>query len=299
MKIGLVIIALLLLLGGGGYWYVEVYQPRQYAKAVLALEDELKAYGAQMSQPQFRWRYDYETAINALDRYDAFFAQWLKKIEALKPPMFNQELKEFHVDLLIIGTEFPKGADRARKTIAFVKNAIEIDRIYNPESTTIRETLPPELRSNQPPLPMSQPYDLGTAIDYFKSRLAAAKPYADAMFNQEPIDLGGNTFAELKSLWEEMNQAVNTVLPALEQKYGRNKPLGSLPSPSELEKTIPGAAFFGRGMDEFERKLESIIIRGGAQEILQSSLYPQSGDFQQRSQSVGESLKKLREQYGK
>lgn len=299
MKTALVITALLLFLGGGGYWYLGMYQPQQFAKAVLALEDELKSYGQEMSQPRFRWRYDYETAMAALDKHEAFFSQWVKKIKDLNPPILNQEMKALHENLLLIGIEFPKGADRAKKAIAFTKNAIEVYKTFNPTSSTSIETLQPEFRDASPPLPPAVPYDLGTAVDQWKSRLAAARPHADNMFSQEPLDLDGNTFGELKSLWEEINKAADTVLPALEQKFGRSKPLRSLPPPAELEKTIPGAASLDK-IDKFLTTLEGVIIKGGAEQILASAFNPpREENLQRRSQSMSESLRKLREQYGK
>ena len=72
----------------------------------------------------------------------------------------------------------------------------------------------------------------------------------------------------------------------------------SLPSLTELEKTIPGATSIDK-IDEFLQKLESVIIRGSAEGISQSAVNPQSPDLQSRSQSMNESLKKLKEKYGK
>lgn len=296
MKISLIVLTIaLLLFFGGGYWYFIIYEPAQYAKAVLALEDELKSYGERAGQPQFRWRYDYETAINALDRHEAFFSQWFKKIQDLRPPLFNQEMKKLHENLVSIGTEFPKGIDRAKKHIAFARNAIGLFRNYRPESSTIRETIQPELRPPQSFLPSALPYDLGTAADAWRSQLAASKSYADAMFNQE-VDIGGDTFNELKSLWGEINTAAETVLPALEQKFGRKMPLRSLPRPSELEKTIPGATSLDK-IDEFLNKLEAVIIRSSAEQILMSSFNPiRSEDLQRRWNDAEQFLKKLRGQ---
>lgn len=296
-KLLIIVIAVILGLGGGGYWYAMVYQPAQYGKAVLALEVELQAYGAQFGQPQFKWRYDYETAINVLDKHEAFFAQFNKKIEELNPPLFDQEMKELQENLLLFGGEFSRGSSNARKTIAFVKDAIGIYRIFYPESSTIRETLPPELKNA---LPASQPSvsgELGSVFDHWKSMFEASKPYADRMFNQEPINLGDVSFSELKSLWEEIYGASKTVLPAVEQKFGRNFPVNSLPSTSELEKTIPGAASLDK-IDEFLRKLEDVIIRGDAEGIFRSALYSPSPELESRSQSMSESLRKLKEQYG-
>ena len=72
------VVAIILGLGGASYWYVMIYQPTQYAKAIFALETEIQAYGAQSGQTQFRWRYDYETALSALDKHEAFFFQFKK-----------------------------------------------------------------------------------------------------------------------------------------------------------------------------------------------------------------------------
>ena len=297
-KLFVILITVVLGLGGGGYWYLMMYQPAQYGKAVLALEAEVQAYGAQSGQPRFRWRYDYETALNALDKHEAFFVQFNQKIEALDPPLFDQEMKELQEDLSFVGGELTKGANDGRRTIAFVKDAIGLYRIYYPDSSTIRATLSPELRSAQPSAPLFQPYDnLGTVIDFWRSQLAVSKPYADRMFDQEPVNLGDNSFSELKSLWEEINRAATTVLPALERQFGRNMSVSLLPSPQELEKTIPGAVSLDK-IDEFLQKLESVIIRGSAEEIFQSAAYPQSPDSQSRSQSMNESLKKLKEKYG-
>lgn len=297
-KLFVIVIAVILGLGGGGYWYTMIYQPAQYGKAVLALEAEIQSYGAQSGAPQFRWRYDYETAINALDKHEAFFTQFNKKIEDLNPPLFDKEMKELQENLLLFGGEFSRGSNNGRKTIAFVKEAIEIYKIFYPASSTISATLSPEeIKSYQPSAsPQPQSGDLGSIFDYWELMMTSSKPHADKMFNQEPLNLGDVSFLELKSLWEEIYGAVQTVLPAVEQKYGRGFPVNSLPSPPELEKTIPGATSLDK-IDEFLRKLESVIIRGGAEEIFRSALYPQSPELQSRSQSMNESLKKLREKY--
>src|SRR3989338_8820399 len=124
------VVAIILGLGGGGYWYVMMYQPAQYAKAIFVLEAEMQAYGAQSGQPQFRWRYDYDTALNALDKHEAFFVKFNKKIEALNPPLFDREMKELKDSLLFFGNELTRGVGNGRRTIAFVKDAMEIYKIY-------------------------------------------------------------------------------------------------------------------------------------------------------------------------
>src|SRR3989338_1269210 len=297
-KLFVILVITILGLGGAGYWYVMIYQPTQYAKAIFALEAEIQTYGAQSGQPQFRWRYDYDTALNALDKHEAFSVQFKKEIEALNPPLFNQEMKELRENLLFFGGEFTGGVNNGRKTIAFVKDAIEIYKIFYPESTIIQETLSPEIRKPPSVLPRAQPYDLAALFGQWKSMLGSAKPYADRMFNQEPVNLGDNNFTDMKSLWEEIYNATKTVLPAIESKFGPSFPIQSLPSLTELEKTIPGAASIDK-IDEFLSKLESVIIRGSAEGISQSAVYPQSPDLQSRSQSMNESLKKLKEKYGK
>ena len=297
-KLFAILVAVILGLGGGGYWYVMIYQPAQYAKAIFALEAEMQAYGAQSGQPQFRWRYDYETALNALDKHEAFFVQFNKRIEALNPPLFDREMEELKENLLLFGKESSGGVNNSRRAIAFVKDAIEIYKIFYPESTTIQATLSPEIIRLSPTVPRTQPSDLATLFEQWKSMMQRARPYADRMFNQEPNNLGDNYFSELKSLWEEMYNATKTVLPAIESKFGRSFPVQSLPSPTELEKTIPGAASLDK-IDEFLQKLESVIIRGSAEGISQSTVYPQSPELQSRSQSMNESLKKLKEKYGK
>ncbi|MDP3792714.1 MAG: hypothetical protein Q8Q89_03205 [bacterium] len=290
------VVVIILGLGGSGYWYVMMYQPAQYAKAIFTLEAEFQAYGTQSGQPQFRWRYDYETALNVLDKHEVFFTQFNKKIEALSPPLFDRDMKELKESLLFFGKESSGGANNGRRTIAFVRDAIEIYKIYYPESTTIQATLPPEIRRPSSVLPRAQPYDLASLFEQWKSMMEAAKPYADRMFNQEPVNLGDVSFLELKSLWEEIYGASKTVLLVVEQKFGRNFPINSLPSPQELEKTIPGAASLDK-IDEFLQKLENVIIRGSAEGVFQSAIYPQSPDLQSRSQSMNESLKKLKENY--
>src|SRR3989344_8846631 len=195
----ILVVAIILGLGGGGYWYVMMYQPAQYAKAIFALEAEMQAYGAQSGQSQFRWRYDYETALNALDKHEAFFTQFNKKIEALNPPLLDSEMKELQENLLFFGNELTRGVNNGRRTIAFVKDAIEIYKIYYPESTTIQATLSPEIRRPLPTVPRTQPSDLAALFKQWRSMMEAAKPYADRMFNQEPINLGDNYFSDLKS----------------------------------------------------------------------------------------------------
>lgn len=295
-KLLVIVIAVILGLGGGGYWYTMIYQPAQYGKAVLALEVELQSYGAQSGAPQFRWRYDYETAINALDKHEAFFTQFNKKIEDLNPPLFDKEMKELQENLLLFGTEFSRGSNNGRKTIAFVKEAIEIYKIFYPDSSTISATLSPNQRNVQLTARPEPTGALGSVFDHWRSLMAASKPHADKMFDQEPVNLGDISFSELKSLWEEVYGASQIVLPVLEQKYGRNLPVSSLPSPPELEKTIPGAASLDK-IDEFLKKLEDVIIRGDAEGIFRSALYPQSPELEKRSQSMTESLKKLKEKY--
>lgn len=296
-KLLIIVIVVVLGLGGGGYWYIGIYWPAQYGKAVLALETELQSYGAQSAQPQFRWRYDYDAAMDTLTQHELFFTKFNKKIEDLNPPLFNQEMQNLQENLLFFGKTFLSGVDNARKRITFVKNAIGLLRIYSPDSSTLRETQLPETRSAYLLEPRPQPYDLGTAIDDLKEQLTRGKLYADKMFNQEPLDLGESTFTELKSLWEEMNRTADTVFPVAEQRFGRSYPLSSLPSFLELEKTIPGAASLDK-FDKFETKLEGVVIRGGAEEILASAMYPWSEDLQRRSQSMNESLRKLKERYG-
>ncbi|KKT81780.1 MAG: hypothetical protein UW79_C0015G0019 [Candidatus Yanofskybacteria bacterium GW2011_GWA2_44_9] len=294
----ILVVAIILGLGGVGYWYVMMYQPAQYAKAIFTLEAEMQSYGAQSGQPQFRWRYDYETALNALDKHETFFVQFNKKIEALNPPLFDREMEELKENLLLFGKESSGGVNNSRRAIAFVKDAIGIYKIYYPESSTIQATLPPDIRRPPSIIPRTQPSDLATLFEQWKSMLEAAKPYADRMFNQEPINLGDNYFSDLKYLWEEIYNATKTVLPVIESRFGPSFPVQSLPSPTELEKTIPGAASLDK-IDDFLQKLESVIIRGSAEGIFQSAVYPQSPNLQSRSQSMNESMKKLKEKYGK
>jgi len=120
MKKILILGLIILVLAVGGYWYGAIYQPPRYAQAVLALETELKSFGEQVGEPQFRWRYDYETTINTLDKYDAFTAQFTKKIDALNPPLFDQEMKQLKKDLQFWIDDFNQNIELSRKRIEFI-----------------------------------------------------------------------------------------------------------------------------------------------------------------------------------
>lgn len=85
--IWLVVIFLIFgLLGGGSYYYLEIYAPAQYAKAVVNIYDEIRTQQVEMN---FKGGGDYEGALAALDQYQQSFTRWSDQLSKINPSPLN------------------------------------------------------------------------------------------------------------------------------------------------------------------------------------------------------------------
>ena len=288
LVIGLIVI--LLGIGGGGYYYFAVYQPSQFAEAFLAFAKEIENTPSEIAQTTLRGSYDFDGAIAVIERQRQVITQMKTRAESIQPPRMNKEMQRMQENLIAMFVLSLSEINDNDQRLLFSRKAINLFNILRPNSSTLRDVMPPPTTRS---LPQTSPRTVGDILNYLGSSVfEEAKSAGAYLFEIEPPDLGGPSFAELKKAWEEALRGV-----AATTKYflalDHNTLLSSLPAQSEIEKQIPDAIYAER-MDDFADMLESVIIHNRPENLVS---FPQSEEITRLSQQLGKDVAMLREKY--
>ncbi|MEK7617136.1 MAG: hypothetical protein AAB414_03710 [Patescibacteria group bacterium] len=295
-----VVLLIISFLGGGLYYYLEIYTPAQYAKAVISIYDEIKT---QHLETNFQGTDDYEGLLAVLDEYSIIFSRMNDQLSQLKPspigsvPPFLTSAKrsiQIHEDftkiLEVFISNIGQAQEQAKKQSQFIVKAKELLLLLRPDLTEYPPKAVPEGQGVTLPPP---PNTVGEYLAVWESRISKAKVVAEDLFS-EPQDLGDVSFDELKSLWLETQQGYDALLPFL------NKQEPKLTF-YEVQKLTPEGdkAVFAKvdKIDEFLPMLESVLIRNNAENILKNSFISTPPDFNLRTSRLEAAIKDLKAKY--
>lgn len=289
------------LLGGGLYYYLEVYTPAQYAKAVIPIYDQIRSQ--QVDTGNLKGSSDYEGILIILDQYQASFTQRNDELSKLKPslvitvPSFltntkrSQQIQEDFTKILDV---FISNIANAKKQTQFMIKAKQLFLLLRPDLTTY----PPKAElAGQGTVSPPPPSTAGEYLAVWEVRTPEAKAVAKDLFSQ-PTDLGNVSFDELKSLWLETEQGFDAVILFL-KKQDPNLPL------SEAQKLVPEneKPLFDKvdKIDEFLPLLENLLIRNSGENILEFYLFASDSvsqsDFNSRTRRLDATINDLKEKY--
>lgn len=298
------LIAILLiigLLGGGLYYYLEVYTPAQYAKAVIPLYDQIRTQQVGRGNPT--GSDDYEDISRILNPYEASLTQANAKLSKLKPspvtavPSFltntkrSQQIQEDFTKILEL---FLSNIAKANKQAQLMIKVKELILLLRPDLTEYPPKAVPLGQGSPLPPP---PSTAGEFLTVWELRVPKAKVVAKDLFS-EPQDLGNVSFDELKSLWLETEQGFDAIIPFL-KKQDPNLPI------SEAQKLVPEneKPLYDKvdKIDEFLPLLENLLIRNSAENILKFYLFgPDSveqSEFNSRAARLDAAIKDLKGKY--
>lgn len=274
------------LLSGGLYYYLEIYNPAQYAKAILPIYDEIRT---QQVGSSFQDVGDYEGALAALDQYETSFTNWRNQILALNPSPINnppafltnsKRSQQIQEDFTMILDFFISNIAGAKEKAHFMIKAKQLFLLLRPDLT---EYPPKAVPAGQGvPLP-PPPNTVGEYLNVWEGRISQAKVVAADLFS-EPQDLREVSFEELKSLWQQAEEGFDAVLSFLKTQDS-NIPF------SEVQKLIPPAeqAVYLKAdkVDEFLPLLEKVLIRYSAENILKFQFSADSSTQSEFNLSAG------------
>lgn len=296
----IVVAVLLLLFDAGGYYYLEIYQPAQYSKAVIPIYDEIRTQQVEMN---FKGGGDYEGAVATLDQYETSFTNWRNQLRVLnpspisKPPSFltnAQRSQQIQEDFTKILDFFISNIADTKQKVHFMIKAKDLFLLLKPDLTEY----PPKAVPTGQGIPLPPPPNTaGEFLAVWEVRVPKAKLVAQDLFN-EPQDLGDVSFDELKSLWQETEQGFDVIIPFL-KKQDSNLPL------RDAQKLVPESdkSVFAKvdKIDEFLPKLENVLIRNNAENILMYQFAINNSNklaFETRSKRLDNNIKHLKEKYG-
>lgn len=297
----IVIFLIIVSLGGGLYYYLEIYSPAKYAKAVIPIYDEIRTQQVEMN---FKGGGDYEGALTALDQYEASFTDWRDQLLRLKPSLFNNSpsflsnsnrSQQIQEDFTAILDFFISNIADVKEKVQFTMKAKQLFLLLRPDLT---EYPPKAVPAGQGiPLP-PPPNTVGEYLTAWEGRISQAKVVTEDLFS-ESQDLGDVSFDELKSLWQETLQGYNLVIPFL-KKQDPGLPL------TDAQKLVPEneKVLFDKvdKIDEFLPLLEKVLIRYSAENILKFQ-FASDGQTQSeldlRYKRLDEALKDIKAKYSK
>lgn len=210
IKIILVITALVVILGGGGgYWYLEVYQPAEYAKAAVALYKEWRD-GTESNKASIiakeKGVYDYVATLETLQSLEEFLVQEQAKLSNLKSPFLSGIAKQFHADFSEFLNKSVEMVRNAKNRAKFVAKAQEYENLFSEKGDAPviigKQSAPIALR-------MRTPEEMWRE---FETKIPRAKTLGSALFAEEITRLNGISFSQLKTAWKETSPAFDILI---------------------------------------------------------------------------------------
>lgn len=280
----IIAVILLAVLAGAIYWYLEIYSPVRYAKAVTALWEQFQfsmIEDSELTAVNFNDEKDYAGALRILGRRLEIAEKTRNGFLFLRP---SRNMKEIHADLLFVTEGYLAVTADARRRAAFFADAVAFTKIFEPDSP---------------------PFDPGSATvrqfqDHFKSVFPAAIRAGDALFSEDPPPLHGDiSFAKLKVSWEELKPALSIMLSYILKQNPEKRMQGYSPTrPTPEEDTAQNK------LNSFGQKLDSAMRQNTTRGILSYSAISSLGgiteeEYEMRFKKVETEIENLKNKYVK
>lgn len=192
MKKILIILPVLLIFGGGGYWYVAIYQVRQYAEAAIPIyrewrEGQYSILERSSAIYEKKGAYDFSGAFAILKSLEEFLQQEQTNLSLLKPPLFGVT-KQFHSDFLEFMDKNLETVSDAKRRAGFLIKARAYQDLF--------------LDKTASPISMGS-----SAVNEIRARYESvfpkAKTLGNELFKEEIVRLSTISFSQLQVAWED------------------------------------------------------------------------------------------------
>lgn len=276
----ILIIFIAILTLGGGYYYLEVYRSVQYAKIAIPLLETARQTIEQSPYLKLKDKNDYAGAQVLLKEGEQVLVQAKEQLLSFKLVPFKD--KQVHQDFLtVLGWLIDANKD-AQKNAVFFEIADKLWTLIKPEVTPETQTV-------------------GDYLNIWQDRLEPIQSLAVNLFNEKPPALDDTSFNQLKTSWEYAILGYTIPLRYL-QTQDRSKLYQDATRDLTIDNLQPFLTEYDRenldkienAIDEFPRLLESVLIKGTAENILRSASMP---DVSQ--EEFGERTKRLQKYFEK
>lgn len=254
-----VIFAILLALGGG-YYYQEVYRSAQYAKMASSVFDTVTKTLQRSPSLRLTDKKDYRGAQILLKEDEQVLTQAKDKLSSFRLVPFKD--KQTHQDFLTVLDWLIASNIDAQKNAVFFEIANRLWTFIKPAVTPDSQTV-------------------GDYLNIWQDRLEPMQELAVDLFEERPPALDESTFNQLKTSWDYT--ILGYVIPLryfqtldrskLYNDVTRNLTTDNL-QPFLTEYDRQNADKIDKAIDEFPNLLESVVIKGTADNILRSALMP-------------------------
>lgn len=256
----ILIIFIAILILGGGYYYLEVYRSAQYAKVATPLLETVRQTIEQPSSSKLKDKNDYVGAQVILKEREQVLAQAREQFLAFKLVPFKD--KKVHEDFLTVLDWFISANKDAQKNAVFFETADKLWTFIKPENTPDNQTV-------------------GDYLNIWQVKTEPMQAVAVDLFAEEPPALDDSSYNQLKTSWEYAILGYTIPLRYF-QTLERNKLYRDATKDLTKDNLQPFLTEYDRqnldqiekAIDEFPRLLESILIKGTAENILRSSSMP-------------------------
>ena len=269
--------------GAVSYWYLMMYQPAEYAKAIIRLDEEIKAAGDIFSTPELKGNDDYDGALLVLRQRKDFLEGFQEKFTSLNLPLLAKDGQIKEDALRVLEIMLVMNNDAEERALFFVK-AKELHEVFE---------LVPEQKGTT----------IGDVQEYVTEVINQAKEkgqtlfettfFEKTLFEKEPPEFDGEvSFVQLKSAWEKALPAFDVILPF----FLSQDP--SLPVTQQAQPP-PDVKEASDATQEFIRLLKLVIQNNSAEDIVS---YRFTGDaFQDELDTLNarfqEAIDKLKKEY--
>lgn len=262
MRIFFAVVIILLLAAEGAYWFLEIYQPAEYARAVIPVYESSLVPGAKENAAETVDADDYAAAAEIFDEKKQSLEKTRQGLAALKPP---RKMKEFHEDFLSSLSFFISSFESGKKKADFFIRAGELDS----EIKNIFEYLKPET-----PVPPAAPKIVVPKVQELESvwqkHMSKSKAIGGELFKTELtlLLLGEPSFGELKSRWQEAASSFDVLLGLI----GLMKPISPIDQASRAltpAQNKQGEEAFKK-IEKFTDLLKEALAKNKADDILSS-----------------------------
>lgn len=256
----IVIIFVIILALGGGYYYLEVYRSAQYAKVATPLLETVRQTIQQSPSSKLKDKNDYAGAQVLLKEREQVLAQVKEQLLSFKLVPFKD--KQVHEDFLTVLDWIIAANKDAQKSAVFFETADKLWTFIKPEVTPDNQTV-------------------GDYLNIWQGKLEPMQELAVDLFIEKPPALDDAAFNELKTAWEYA--ILGYTIPI---RYFQTQDLSKFYLDATKDLTIDNLQPFlteydrqnadkiEKAIDEFPRLLESVLIRGTAENILRSASMP-------------------------
>lgn len=245
---------------GGGYYYLEIYRSAQYAKVTVPLIKTVSQTIQQSPYLKLKNKKDYAGAQVILKEREQVLSQAREELSSFKLVPFKD--KQIHEDFLTVADWLIDTNKDAQKNAVFSEIADRLWTFIKPEVTPDNQTV-------------------GDYLNIWQDKLEPMQELAVDLFGEKPPAFDDATFSQLKTSWEYAILGY-TIPIRFFQTQDRSKLYQDATKDLTLDNLQPFLTEYDRqnldkiekAIDEFPRLLESVLIKGTAENILRSASMP-------------------------